>query len=407
MLITQSLKKIRKQNNLTQRQVAKILHINLAMYKEYENGTHFPRLEQLCKLADYYNVSLPRLIANSRAKTLAHLKLKRPDNLYLWLYVFLWEKRKDVCSKEFASIESRANHIYIAFGRIPLNKINVFDINEFFVDLYEQKNLSHKTIEGVRNVFKGIFNIAIDRREYNYNPVLSSKVPKKARRREETQIITFATRKMIAEFPHKMQLPAMIMLYCGLRLGELLALTWGDISLKEKVINVNKSVEMRNGVPHLKHSTKTDAGKRLINIPNILLSFLICYVSEHPHITRDTLIIANANGDYCSDKTWMRNWNSYLLEMNAHYIDFCDYPADAKITELPMQIQRFTSKQLRHSYCTDLVSSHIDPSVTKRLAGHSSITVTLDYYTHLSQQHINKDFEKYNNYINCYYDDCI
>ena len=44
-----NIKKIRKQNNLTQRQVAKILHINFSMYKEYENGTHFPRLEQLIK----------------------------------------------------------------------------------------------------------------------------------------------------------------------------------------------------------------------------------------------------------------------------------------------------------------------------------------------------------------------
>ena len=70
----------------------------------------------------------------------------------------------------------------------------------------------------------------------------------------------------ILNTPHKMQLAAVIMMYTGLRRGELLALTWPDINLADRTVTVNKSVEFHDGVPHVKASTKTNAGMRVISI---------------------------------------------------------------------------------------------------------------------------------------------
>ena len=64
------------------------------------------------------------------------------------------------------------------------------------------------------------------------------------------------------------------MLYAGLRRGEFLALTWSDVDLKAKTIQVNKTVEFINNQARLKYSTKTEAGTRLISIPDVLVNHL-------------------------------------------------------------------------------------------------------------------------------------
>ncbi len=58
----QTLKKIRKKNNLTQLTIAKELGIATNTYSQYESGKRKPSIETLQKLADFYNVSIDSLI---------------------------------------------------------------------------------------------------------------------------------------------------------------------------------------------------------------------------------------------------------------------------------------------------------------------------------------------------------
>lgn len=55
------LRELRKNSNLTQEQVGKILNMTQSTYQTYENNRAVPTLENLIKLADYYNVSLDYL----------------------------------------------------------------------------------------------------------------------------------------------------------------------------------------------------------------------------------------------------------------------------------------------------------------------------------------------------------
>lgn len=56
------LKELRKRKNLSQNDVAKFLGIKQATYSGYESEKFEPKIETLCKLADFYNVSLDYLI---------------------------------------------------------------------------------------------------------------------------------------------------------------------------------------------------------------------------------------------------------------------------------------------------------------------------------------------------------
>ena len=58
LIVAQKLKELRLENNLTQQNVADILQVSRVVYNRYENNQRDMSLELLCKLADYYNVTL-------------------------------------------------------------------------------------------------------------------------------------------------------------------------------------------------------------------------------------------------------------------------------------------------------------------------------------------------------------
>ncbi len=56
------LKKLRKENHLTQNDVAKVLNVNQRTYSGYELGLSEPNIQSLIKLAELYHVSLDELL---------------------------------------------------------------------------------------------------------------------------------------------------------------------------------------------------------------------------------------------------------------------------------------------------------------------------------------------------------
>ena len=115
----------------------------------------------------------------------------------------------------------------------------------------------------------------------DYNPAGPVKVPNK-NEKTKRRALTKEEQLWIVETSHRAKLPAMIMMYAGLRRGEVIPLTWADVDLENKTIRINKSVEMRGNACHLKPYTKTQAGMRTVPIPNVLNDYL-CGEKEKAH----------------------------------------------------------------------------------------------------------------------------
>ena len=64
-----NLKTLRKQNNLTQSQLAKILDCTAQAYQRYEKEEREADYETLCKLADYFNTSVDYLLGRTELNT--------------------------------------------------------------------------------------------------------------------------------------------------------------------------------------------------------------------------------------------------------------------------------------------------------------------------------------------------
>ena len=108
---------------------------------------------------------------------------------------------------------------------------------------------------------------------------------------------------------HRMGIPAMLLLYCGLRKGELLALSWGDVNTKTKLLTVNKSVCFDGNSPYIK-TPKTKAGTRTVPIPDMLIPLL------QKHRSGTMMVCPDIKGDMMSEIAFKRAWQSYLHYLN-------------------------------------------------------------------------------------------
>lgn len=194
------------------------------------------------------------------------------------------------------------------------------------------------------------------------------------------------------ESEHRAKRAAMIMLFAGLRRGEVGALTWGDINLDEGYITVSKAVCFEYCQPVLKEP-KTEAGVRTVDIPQILIN----YLREERGKDDCMYVMHTQRGEMLSETTWGQIWSSYMKDLNVIYgytpnrKKLMGYEPDKEISKirpggLPMVIETFGMHQLRHTFATNCYLAEIPVEVCRDWMGHASIKTTLEIYTHLSKR---------------------
>lgn len=208
--------------------------------------------------------------------------------------------------------------------------------------------------------------------------------------------------RWITETEHRGKRAAMIMLYSGLRRGELLALTWADVDTDAATITVNKSVQFHGGRPVLAHGkAKTAAGLRTVDIPQVLCKYLEAERAKDNHM----YIVHNRQGGLLSQSGWRRLWESYLAELNLWHGYTAEERRENNISSvhnpngLEMRIEVFTAHQLRHTFCMLMYHAGVDVLTARDQMGHADITTTLQIYTHLDKTHKRKSMNKLDDYI--------
>lgn len=307
-----------------------------------------------------------------------------------WAQRWLKYKESDISFSQRQSYNGYLKHLSALFEK-RISDIKTYEIQDIIDTLAAEnphtgKPTAKKTLGDVKITASQIFRLAITNRVLDYNPADAVIIPKNAPQ-EHRRALTEEEQGWVLTTPHRMQLGAMIMMYAGLRRGELLALIWSDIDLEGRTITVNKAVEYHNGVPSVKTSTKTDAGIRVVSIPEVLAS----YLAEQPKAS--LLVFPSPTGRLMPDCSWRRMWDDYLREINKKY----GRPsvADPDVITIP----RFTAHWLRHTYATMLYMAGVDVLTAKELLGHSDIKTTLGIYTHLDAKFKTRSVDKLNAYL--------
>ena len=322
--------------------------------------------------------------------------LSEKETFGKWSERWLKLKSAEISGKRYTSYVAAVKK-FDDFKNIEISRIKTVDIQEIIFDLAAE-GYAKQTLTMYRSTCSQIFKLAIENRAIEFNPAEYVKIPKSAPC-ETKRALTAEEQSWITDTPHRAQTAAMIMMYAGLRRGELIPLMWKDIDLNARTISVDKSVEMVNGKPAVKYSTKTAAGMRTVRIPQKLVDYLGA-------VPRNSLLVCpNTKGGMLSETSWKRLWESYIGELNRKYGDFSCYLDIKKSTskyapqKLPIVIPQFTAHWLRHTYITMLYMAGVDVMTAKEQAGHADIKTTMEIYTHLDETHKLKQIDKLDEYL--------
>lgn len=312
------------------------------------------------------------------------------DTFGYWAEHWLKLKELEVSTGRFVSYKSWIKKLSALYD-YKIKKLTSADFQNIII---EYNQLATNTLVQIKNTAKQIMQLAQDNRIIDYNPVCAVKIPKK-QAKEGRRALTAEERQWIIDTPDFMQLPSMIMMFAGLRRGEVTALLWSDIDLEKRTITVNKSAEVIKGTFTVKDTTKTEAGMRTIYIPQILVD----YLSQQERST-NMLVCPSPTGIMISTKTWNRKWQEYILKLNEKYGDFSTRITSSKYKKNELAIPYFTAHCLRHTFITMMYMAGIDVLTAKEQAGHKDIRTTMSIYTHLDSKYKEKNMSKLDEYLN-------
>lgn len=329
------------------------------------------------------------------------------DTFAEWADRWLRIKEAEVKHGQYAAYKAAVDSLKRFIGDREVSKLRAADFQDILIELAARndntgKPSSKQTLRIRRIAATNIMQLAIDNRVLEYNPVLATKLPK-TKPPEQRRALFDYEQRWITDFAHRAQRAAMIMLYAGLRRGELIPLTWNDIDLKNGIIDINKSVECIDGVFILQEDeAKTVSSLRKVRIPNRLIEFLKNEGKEN------VLVTVSAKNVMHTESSWNNLWDSYLRDLNLKYGEFGPFHKKKSGKSfrskydpegVPLVIPRFTPHWLRHTFATLLYLAGVDVLTAMHQLGHSDIKTTLAIYTHLDEVYKDKAMGKLDDYL--------
>lgn len=271
-----------------------------------------------------------------------------------------------------------------SLSKIKVKDLKLIDIQKFYNNLVA----NGCTIIRIRNIHKIIkpfirylFANNIIIKDFSTSIILP-KEDEKTKLTRETKIVPFTREEektfLMAIKNHHLEALFVTALYSGLRQGELFALTWNDIDFENSYINVNKSYRYiadvsrngRSGGYGSVQTTKTPKSIRKVPIPKFVVKMLLEHKKnqliqkmKYKDIYKDNnLVFCNKLGAYLVDSTVTRQYKNILKKNNIPEKKFHD---------------------MRHTFATRLFELGEDPKTVQELLGHSTVSMTLNTYTHV------------------------
>lgn len=287
----------------------------------------------------------------------------------------------EVCQKEHIKARTYSRyqglitmHIAPALGKYNISEIGRRKIQEFLTrqkkdgNLRSGEKLSASSANMMLSVLHLAFAYACDMEYIHENPCV--RVRRVKTETKKVEAFTLEEQRAIeAEIlrlgDHRLH-GILLCLYTGLRIGELLALTWNDVNLDRGVIKVTKTVyreKDENGAWQLCVDTpKTKSSDRVIPLPAYITDMLR---QDHEN-ARTSYVVENKKGERMPIRSYQ-----YIFE---------------KLTERA-GVRKLNFHALRHTFATRAIECGMDIKTLSEIMGHKNASLTLNRYAHCMLDH--------------------
>lgn len=341
--------------------------------------------EKLVLLGEYNN---SKLTVDDYFRKWKALKVTlRPNTLSNYIYIF--EK-----------------YIFPYFGNVRITNLKKSDIKLYYAELL--KTLSMRTVESIQIVFYQILQLAVEDEIIKFNP--SSEALRNLKKTSEIgtkEALTLDEQKRFLSFlknskkNHRWYIILSFLFFTGLRIGELMALTWNDVDWDNKTLSINKTLVYYQDKDsgkccHRINNPKTRMGMRVIPLCDMAIEVLKEEKNYHNFYNINSnveldgyknFIFLNRNGGFLSRELINRTIKRLVKECNNENVD-----GEVKVRE-------FSCHLCRHSFATRLNESNVNLKARQAILGHKEIETTINIYTSVSNEVIEDATEKINNLL--------
>ena len=277
-----------------------------------------------------------------------------------------------------------------AFGAKRIDKVKLSDARGWLIKL-QKDGRGYSTIHTIRGVVRPAFQMAVEDDLIRKNPfefqlatvVVNNSVTREAiSRKQEKQLLEFIRNdKHFCKYYDGIY----ILLHTGLRISEFVGLTVSDIDIEDGIIDVNHQLQRRRDMRYVILDTKTNCGTRLVPMTDEVKECFRRILKNRPRPKVEPMIDGKT-GFLFLDKNGMPmvalHWEKYFQRIREKY---------NRIYKVPMP--PVTPHVCRHTFCSNMARSGMNPKTVQKIMGHSDIGVTLNVYTHVDFDDVKREMK--------------
>lgn len=306
---------------------------------------------------------------------------------------------KYISQKTGVRHNTRSNYNFVvnvikkeAFGQKRIDKIKVSDAKEWLIKMQQIDGRGYSSIHTIRGVVRPSFQMAVDDDLLVKNPfefqlntvVVNDSVTREAiTRQQERDFLEFVKNdKHFCKYYDGIY----ILFKTGLRISEFVGLTKKNLDFENSRIIVDHQLQRTRDMKYIIEDTKTECGERMVPMtPEVKEAFQrILANRKNPKVEP---MVDGYSGFLYLDKNGRPmvalHWEKYFQHIREKY---------NKIYRV--QMPKVTPHVCRHTFCSNMAKSGMNPKTLQYIMGHSDISVTLNTYTHLNYDDAEEEMQK-------------
>ncbi len=278
------------------------------------------------------------------------------------------------------------------FGSKRIDKVKLSDAKAWLIKLQKIDGRGYSSIHSIRGVLRPAFQMAENDDLIRKNPfqfelasvVVNDSVTREAITRKQQRDYL----KFVQEDKHfcRYYEGICILFNTGLRISEFCGLTFADIDFKEKRIRVDHQLQRTSQMQYVVQAPKTESGVRYVPMTDEVADCFRKIISN-----RDTPkiepMIDGYTGFLYLDKNDMPmialHWEKYMQRIREKYNSI-----------YRVQMPTVTPHVCRHTFCSNMAKSGMNPKTLQYIMGHSDISVTLNTYTHVGYEDAKSELKR-------------
>ena len=306
--------------------------------------------------------------------------------------------RKYLMQKTGVRHNTEANYNFVLniikkeeFSKRQIDKVKQSDAKCWLIKL-QKDGRGYSSIHSIRGVVRPAFQMAVDDDLIRKNPfefqlatvVVNDSVTREAiTRKQERALLEFvASDKHFCKYYDGIY----ILFKTGLRISEFVGLTLADVDMKNRKININHQLQRKRNMEYIIEDTKTSSGTRVIPMTDDVYECFKRIIANRKKPKVEPMICGKSGFLYL-DKNDMPmvalHWEKYFQHICEKYNSI-----------YKVQMPKITPHVCRHTFCSNMAKSGMNPKTLQYIMGHSDIGVTLNTYTHIGFEDAQEELQR-------------